>query len=155
MKVYISADIEGVTNVTNWDETELYHDAHAAAKKQMTREVLAACRGSLAAGAEEIVVKDAHDSARNIIAEEMPDEVTLIRGWTNAPESMMAGLDSSFDAVIYIGYHSGAYYDGNPLAHTMNTQNNYIKINGKPVFPPVQILGIIIYFSRFRNLFLA
>lgn len=67
MKVYISADIEGVTNVTNWDETELYHDAHAAAKKQMTREVLAACRGALAAGAEEIVVKDAHDSARNII----------------------------------------------------------------------------------------
>ena len=56
MKVYISADIEGVTNVTNWDETELYHDAHAAAKKQMTREVLAACRGALAAGAEEIVV---------------------------------------------------------------------------------------------------
>ena len=49
MKVYISADIEGVTNVTNWDETELYHDAHAAAKKQMTREVLAACRGALAA----------------------------------------------------------------------------------------------------------
>lgn len=133
MKVYISADIEGVTNVTNWDETELYHDAHEAAKAQMTREVLAACRGALAAGVTEIFVKDAHDSARNIIAEEMPDEVTLIRGWTNAPESMMAGLDETYDAVIFIGYHSGAYYDGNPLAHTMNTQNNYIKINGKNI----------------------
>lgn len=131
MKVYISADIEGVTNVTNWDETELYHDAHEAAKKQMTREVLAACRGAAAAGATEIFVKDAHDSARNIIAEELPEEVTLIRGWTGSPESMMAGLDETFDAVIYIGYHSGANYDGNPLAHTMNTQNNYFRINGK------------------------
>lgn len=131
MKVYISADIEGVTNVTDWDETELYHDAHEAAKKQMTNEVLAACRGAIAAGATEIFVKDAHDSARNIIAEEMPDEVTLIRGWTNAPESMMAGIDGTYDAVIFIGYHSGAYYNGNPLAHTMNTQNNYIRINGK------------------------
>ena len=131
MKVYISADIEGVTNVTDWDETEIYHQAHEAGKKQMTLEVLAACRGAIAAGATEIFVKDAHSSARNILPEEMPDEVTLIRGWTNEPESMMAGIDSSFDAVIYIGYHSGAYYDGNPLAHTMNKQNNYFRINGK------------------------
>ena len=131
MKVYISADIEGVTNVTNWDETELHHAAHAEARKQMTREVLAACSGARKAGATEIFVKDAHDSARNLISEEMPDDVTLIRGWTGSPESMMAGLDESFDAVIYIGYHSGANYDGNPLAHTMNTQNNYVRINGE------------------------
>ena len=131
MKVYISADIEGVTNVTNWDETELHHDAHAEARKQMTREVLAACSGARKAGATEIYVKDAHDSARNLISEEMPDDVILIRGWTGSPESMMAGLDESFDAVIYIGYHSGAGYNGNPLAHTMNTQNNYVRINGK------------------------
>lgn len=131
MKVYISADIEGVTGVTHWDETELYHDAHEAAAAQMTREVVAACRGAIAAGATEIVVKDAHDSARNIIAEQLPEEATLIRGWTNSPESMMAGIDETFDAVIYIGYHSGANYSGNPLSHTMNTQNNYVKINGK------------------------
>ena len=131
MKVYISADIEGVTNVTNWDETELNHADHNAARKQMTREVLAACKGAKAAGATEIYLKDAHDSARNILWDEIPDDVILIRGWTGQPESMMAGLDNTFDAVIYIGYHSGANYGGNPLSHTMNTQNNYVKINGK------------------------
>ena len=73
MKVYISADIEGVAGVTNWDETELYHRAHSAAAEQMTKEVLAACRGAIAAGADEIVVKDAHDSARNITFGEMPE----------------------------------------------------------------------------------
>lgn len=133
MKVYISADIEGVTDVTNWDETELYHDAHEAARIQMTREVAAACRGAIAAGATEIYVKDAHDSARNLVAEMLPEEAILIRGWTYSPGSMVAGVDETFDAMIYIGYHSGASYNGNPLAHTMNTQNNYIRVNGENV----------------------
>lgn len=133
MKVYISADIEGVAGVTNWDETEIYHSAHSQAAIQMTKEVLAACRGAIAAGATEIVVKDGHDSARNIIYDEMPEEVTLIRGWTNSPESMVAGIDESFDAVIYIGYHSGAGFNGNPLSHTMNLDNNYVKINRKAI----------------------
>lgn len=133
MKVYISADIEGITNVTHWDETELHHDAHEAAAKQMTQEVLAACRGAIAAGATEIYIKDAHDSARNILTEDMPDEAVLIRGWTNCPLSMMAGIDETFDAAIFIGYHSGAYYNGNPLSHTMNTQNNYVRMNGKNI----------------------
>jgi len=133
MKVYISVDIEGITNVTHWDETELHHDAHEAAARQMTAETLAACRGAIAAGATEIYIKDAHDSARNILAEEMPEEAILIRGWTNAPESMMVGMDETFDAAVFIGYHSGAYYGGNPLSHTMNTRNNYMKINGMPI----------------------
>ncbi len=131
MKVYISADIEGVTGVTTWKETELGHAEHAAAKLQMTKEVLAACEAATECGAEEIVVKDAHDTAKNLLAEMLPDNVTLIRGWTNTPESMMAGIDESFDAAIFIGYHSGAGYNGNPLSHTMNTINNYVKINGK------------------------
>ena len=74
MKVYISADIEGVTGVTNWDETELYHAAHSAAAAQMTKDVVAACRAAISAGADEILLKDGHDSARNIIAEALPED---------------------------------------------------------------------------------
>lgn len=133
MKVYISADIEGISYVTNWNETELSHAEHAQAAAQMTKEVLAACEGAIAAGAKEIYVKDAHDSARNILTDKIPEQVTLIRGWTNTPESMMAGIDSSFDAAIFIGYHSGAGFNGNPLSHTMNLENNYVKINGKSI----------------------
>ena len=66
MKVYISVDIEGITGVTSWDETELNHPDHKAAALQMTREMLAACEGAIAAGATEILIKDAHDSARNM-----------------------------------------------------------------------------------------
>ena len=54
MKMYISADIEGITGVTHWDETDLHHADSYAAREQMTAEVAAACEGALLAGATEI-----------------------------------------------------------------------------------------------------
>lgn len=132
MKVYISADIEGCTFITDWKETEQGEGEYAQGRRIMTKEVAAACEGALAAGATEIVIKDAHDSALNLIPDSFPEEATLIRGWTCTPESMVAGIDETFDAAVFIGYHSGAGFDGNPLAHTMNGKNNYVKINGRP-----------------------
>ena len=130
MKVFISADIEGVNNIVSWDETDLKSSEYQYFRRQMTDEVIMACEGAKAAGATEIFVKDAHDSARNLILKDLPDYVMLHRGWQGCPCSMMAGLDESFDAVIFIGYHSPASSDGNPLSHTMNLRNQYVKING-------------------------
>ena len=130
MKVFISADIEGVNNIATWDETDLKSGEYSYFRKQMTEEVARACMGAKAAGADTIFVKDAHDSARNLILKDLPEYVTLHRGWQGCPCSMMAGLDESFDAVIFIGYHSPASSDGNPLSHTMNLRNQYVKING-------------------------
>ncbi len=132
MKVYISVDIEGITGVTDWDETELGHGEHIWAREQMTKETIAACEAAIEAGATEIVVKDAHDSARNLDISKLPKGVQVIRGWASSPESMMAGIDESYDATIFVGYHSAAGDDGNPLAHTMNSSKaTYIKINGE------------------------
>lgn len=131
MKVFISADIEGVTGVTSWEETTPGTPEYTAACKQMTNEVLAACEACNEIGVEKIYVKDSHDIARNIDITKLPENVVLVRGWTNDPTSMVAGLDESFDALMYIGYHAAASCNGNPLSHTMNTANNYIKINGK------------------------
>lgn len=129
-KIFLSADMEGTCGINNWDETEKNKPDYAPFVQQMTREVAAACEGALAGGASELLVKDAHDSARNILADELPEPVKLLRGWTTGPLSMMAGLDESFSGVIFTGYHSAAYMNGNPLSHTMNTRNNYVKING-------------------------
>ncbi len=65
MKIYLSADIEGITGVPHCDETGLSHAEYAAAREQMTAEVTAACEGAMEAGATEILVKDAHDKGRN------------------------------------------------------------------------------------------
>lgn len=133
-KIFISADIEGVCGVTHWDETEKDKSDYEEFRQQMTREVAAACEGALQAGATDIVVRDAHDSARNIIAADLPEQVRLIRGWAGHPYCMMHGLDSSFDAAVMLGYHAGGGDSGNPLSHTMtNTRATSISINGSYV----------------------
>jgi D-amino peptidase len=131
MKVYISVDIEGVAGSTHWDETEIGKEGYQEFREQMTVEAAAACEGALNAGATEILVKDAHWSARNIYPERLPEEARLIRGWNGEPFSMIQGLDGSFDAAAMVGYHSGAGAGGNPLAHTMTDLDTKILINGE------------------------
>jgi D-amino peptidase len=132
MKVYISADIEGVTGVTHWDETELSKSDSSLFREQMTAEVAAACEGALQAGATEIWVKDAHDSARNINASKLPREAKLIRGWSGHPFMMLQELDNSFQGALLIGYHSRASMGTSPLAHTMNLMVTRMTINERP-----------------------
>ena len=125
MKVFISADIEGTCGITDWAETErCTMDDYKPFQKQMTREVKAACKGALDAGVGEIFLKDAHDSARNIDAAELPECIRILRGWTGDPLSMMSGLDrDDYGAVLFTGYHAWASCPGNPLSHTNNLKN--------------------------------
>lgn len=129
MKIYISADIEGICGISHWDEAGKHKAEYQEFRQQMTREVLAACEGAIEAGAKEILIKDAHGSGRNIIATDLPRCARLIRGWSGHPLSMLQELDDSFDAVMMIGYHSRAGAETNPLAHTLSLQDAYIKIN--------------------------
>lgn len=100
------------------------------AAEQMTREVLAACDGAFAAGAQEIFIKDAHGPGTNIDPFRMPAGTRLSRRWSEHPFSMVEGIDSSFDAAIFVGYHSAAGKDGSVLSHTMSSQPLYVKLNG-------------------------
>lgn len=134
MRIYISADIEGISGITHWCETESDNDRHRAHAEQLSLEVAAACKGALNAGATEIMVKDAHEKGTNIIHKYLPKEAKLIRGWSNHPYSMVEGIDDSYDAAIMIGYHSGAYSNGSPLSHTLEPEIvDNIKINGENV----------------------
>jgi len=130
MKVFISADIEGCTTTTFWDETDPKKPEHALYAQRMTEEVLAACEGANAAGATEIIVRDAHNFGNNIDICKLPENVKIIRGWSEHPYSMVEGIDDSFDAAIFIGYHSAGSRSGNPLAHTYSQRNIYVKLNG-------------------------
>jgi len=131
MKIFISADIEGVTGATSWSEADKAHAEYPELREQMTAEVAAACEGALTAGATEIVVKDGHWTGRNLIAAKLPREVRLIRSWTHDPYIMMAGLDRTFDAALMTGYHSRAGSDTSPLAHTITGRVAYLKINDR------------------------
>lgn len=131
MKIFVSADIEGVTGTSHWDEADKGEADYAEFREQMTAEVNAACEGALEAGASEIWVKDAHASGRNLIATKLPREVRLVRGWSGHPFSMVQELDDSFDAALMVGYHASAGAAGNPLSHTMSGRAVWIKVNGE------------------------
>lgn len=131
MKIYISADIEGIAGICNWKETERGDD-YEYFRSQMTKEVKACCEALIELGITDITVRDAHGSARNILFEQLPTCVKIIREWSGGVCDMMDGLDESYDAVILIGYHSPARSNRNPLSHTQNTSRHVdIKINGK------------------------
>ncbi|MCM1992775.1 M55 family metallopeptidase [Oceanirhabdus seepicola] len=132
MKIFISADIEGVTGTTHWNETIKGKVESEFFREQMTREVKAACEAANKAGAKEIWIKDAHGTARNIDFSQLPKNIKMVRGWARDPYSMVQGIDDSFDAVMFIGYHSAAGSDGNPLSHTLNPSKIYeMRINGE------------------------
>ena len=135
MKVYLSADIEGTCGIAAWCETERSapYD-YGYFKKQMSAEVRAACEGALAGGADELFVRDAHDSARNLDPMQLPQQVRIMRGWTGDPLSMMSGLDEGgFGAVLFTGYHAWASCPGSPLSHTMTTKAEWVTLNGVPM----------------------
>ena len=129
-RIFLSADIEGTCGIAHWAETELGKPDYEPFRRQMTREVAAACEGTFAAGCEDLLIKDAHDSARNLIPAELPERVSIFRGWGSDIHSMMSGIDASFAGAIFTGYHSSSNTDASPLCHTMNLDNVSIRING-------------------------
>lgn len=133
MKIYISADIEGVTGICHWNEAEKEHSDYAEFRQQMTKEVVAACQGAIDAGATELMIKDAHETGRNLILEQLPENARVIRGWSGHPLSMVQELDSSYAGLIMIGYHTASGLGGNPLSHSMSTHIDSIRINGEIV----------------------
>lgn len=134
MKLYISADIEGVAGLTHWDEANKTKSDYEYFRNQMTKEVAAAFRGAVKAGFNDILVQDAHGSGRNIISRELPREARILRGWSRSPLAMVQELNEIFDALIYVGYHSPASSDGHPLSHTMKSSAvAEMRINGERI----------------------
>ena len=130
MKVLISADMEGITGVVSGDQVSRKGQDYERSRKRMTAEVNASIRGALSAGATEIIVNDSHASMRNIILDELHPEAQLIMGNVK-PLSMMQGIDGSFDAVFFIGYHAKMGTTSAILDHTYSgSQVVSYKING-------------------------
>lgn len=130
LKVFISVDMEGITGVTKWNETEVGKHDYEYFRQVMTRETNAAIEGALAAGATEVIVRDAHDSACNLLPEELNPEAKLVRNWSGGIYGMMECIDSSFDAVVFIGNHAKANTPNSVLKHTMSVQITDLRVNG-------------------------
>ena len=136
MKIYISVDMEGVACVTHHDHVKLEGTEYEMARKWMTAEANAAIEGALEAGATEIVVADSHGHMRNMLPDELHEDALLVRG-SPRPLTMMEGLDETFDAAFFVGYHSMAGTAKGILAHTYIGRSVYaIRLNGIAVGEP-------------------
>ncbi len=131
MKIYISADFEGLNGVTSYEQTlsqnkELYEPC----RKQLHLELNAVISALVSIGITDITVNDAHMKMDNILLSELPGFVKLISGKPK-PVSMMYGLDESFDGVFFIGYHVKAGASKGLIAHTFNLNFKTVKLNDK------------------------
>lgn len=132
MKLYLSCDMEGTAGVCAWQQCDP-SDVHEYPiyRRYMTQEVRAAVDGARSAGAGEILVNDSHWAMRNLLWDELPnDEWLRVISGTPKPLSMGQGLDASFDAVFFTGYH-GMAGDASVLSHTSSPETIYdVSING-------------------------
>lgn len=117
MKVFISVDMEGIACVTHNDHTKMEGPEYEMARKWMTAETNAAIEGAMEAGATQVVVADAHGFMRNILPDELHEDAQLVRGIPR-PLFQMEGVDETFDAAFFIGYHARAGDASGILAHT-------------------------------------
>ena len=131
-KVFISADMEGISGIVGSDQLFATGGEYERSRKLMAADVNAAIRGARAAGATQIVVNDSHGSMRNLRLEDLDPGVSLI-SHSFKPAGMMEGLDETFDAVLFIGYHAQA---GTPIglfAHTGSAVVADVRVNGRSV----------------------
>lgn len=130
LKVFISVDMEGISGVVTGSECSSSGPDYQYFRALTTLEANAAVEGALAAGATEVVVRDGHGAKNNIIPDLLHKKAKLLRGVTDRPENMMLGIDESFDAVIFIGYHAKAGTEEGIVAHTSSGNVIDLSVNG-------------------------
>jgi D-amino peptidase len=131
LKVYISVDMEGIAGVVTGEQLGPSGFEYQRFREFMTAEALAAIQAAKDAGATEILVSDSHGNGQNLLIEKFPPDVRIIRSQPRRL-SMMAGIDSTFDAVLFIGYHASTNNPEGVRAHTFSSALlTRVAINGK------------------------
>ncbi|HET7293585.1 MAG TPA: M55 family metallopeptidase [Vicinamibacteria bacterium] len=133
LKVHVSVDMEGIAGVVSGDQLGPSEFEYQRFREFMTREALAAVQAALEAGATEIVVADSHGNGQNLLIEQLPKDVRVVRSWPR-PLGMMGGVDGSFDAAIFIGYHASTDNPKGVRAHTFRSALfTHVGVNGKAI----------------------
>jgi D-amino peptidase len=130
-KLYISVDMEGVVGVVTGDHLGPAGFEYQKAREFMTREVVAAIEAAKQEGVTEILVSDSHGNGENLLIEMLPKDVMIVRSWPR-PLMMMEGIDSTFDAAIFLGYHAGTTNPNGVRAHTISSARLAdVRLNGR------------------------
>ncbi|WP_411281598.1 M55 family metallopeptidase [Gemmatimonas sp.] len=131
LKVFVSVDMEGLAGVVSGSDVGGTSGDYQYFRKIMAQEASAAVAGAFSAGATEVLVRDSHGAKQNILPGDLDPRAKLLRGASTGPKNMMEGIDSTFAAVVFIGYHARAGTPNAILAHTSNGNVVDFSINGR------------------------
>lgn len=130
LKVFISVDMEGLSGVVTSGDVGGATGDYQYFRKIMAQEANAAIEGAIRAGATDVLVRDSHGAKQNILPGDLDRRARLLRGASIGPKNMMEGIDSSFAAAVFIGYHAKAGTPNAILEHTSNGNVVDFSING-------------------------
>jgi len=152
MRIYISADIEGITGLVSWAQCSrpsgnVYDFGFA--RRMMTHDVNAAIRGARAAGATEVVVKDSHGVMKNLLVEELEPGTRLVSGnGFGMTDGMMQGVgDEAFDAAILVGYHAKAGTARGIMEHTYTGGVHRVFLGGREIGEMGLSMGVAAHYG--------
>jgi D-amino peptidase len=133
LKVYISVDMEGIAGVVTADQLGPGGFEYERFRRFMTNETLAAVNAAKEAGATEIVISDSHGNGESLLIDQFPKDVRVVRAWPRHG-GMMGGLDNTFDAAMFVGYHASTTNPRGVRAHTFSSAHlARVALNGNAV----------------------
>ncbi len=130
VRVFISVDMEGLAGVVSGSDVSSNGPDYPHFRTIMAGETNAAIEGAFRGGATEVVVRDSHGSKQNLLPSDLDARALLLRGVSTGPRNMMEGIDSTFAAVVFIGYHARAGTPQAILEHTSTGNVIDFAING-------------------------
>lgn len=131
MKIYIFADLEGISGVSGSSFVTADGARYATGCKYLTRDVNICAKACLEAGADEVIVRDGHGGGNSIIWENLIPGVKLMQG--ASPRVRFAGLEGC-DAVILLGYHAMAGTPQALMEHSYSSKHiQNIWFNGEKI----------------------
>jgi len=128
-KIFVTIDMEGVTGLVDWSQTGGGTPEYNHYRRLMVGDLNSAIEGAIDAGAEEIVVSDSHGRMSNVNPWEINGAASLVRG-SPKPNGMMAGIDTDFDAALFVGYHAMRGTRNAILCHTYTLGVMAAYVNG-------------------------
>ena len=132
LKVFISVDMEGIGGIGTGRMTSSSGKDYALGRELMTAEVNTVVAAIFEHGPADVLVNDSHGDMQNLLHTQLDPRVQYIQG-NLKPLGMVQGLDDSFDAAIFIGYHARAGTEGGFLAHTGTGSVKGLWLNGTEV----------------------
>jgi D-amino peptidase len=128
MRAFISVDMEGMPYIVVRSHLHMKGSMFEEARKIATKITLTVAGELHKNGFDEIVVADSHGSMINLLVDDLPDYVELVRGYPR-PLSMVSGVEDC-DAAVFLGYHAKFGTARSSFDHTYSGGSiNKVRVN--------------------------